>query len=804
MRRFIIALFLCLIALPSFARRTKIFGTVKDESGSPVEMANVRIKGLPILTMTDLKGFYTIYCESADSIEVIYSQIGYGSRRRLLRNPGDSVRLDIVLHNSVDYELGGATVLGQKREATTEQRISTEALKNTPSTTGNGVEELIQSQAGVSTHSELSSQYNVRGGSFDENVVYLNGIEIYRPLLVRSGQQEGLSIINPDMVERIAFSSGGFEARYGDKMSSVLDITYKHPEKFEAKINTSLLGAGTYIGWGNKHMDFMTSVRYKTTRLLLGSMDTQGEYQPNFLDYQGAFSWRPSRKWTIDLLGNISDNSYNFYPKNRETSFGTLNDPKTFTVYFDGKEKDRFRTFFGAATITRHLSPETFLALQMSTFSTLEHENYDIQGEYWLQEATSQEQLGVGTYMEHARNRLKANVYNVGLRFRTKTAKAGNTLNSHTLQMGLNWLNERIKENSREWEMRDSMGYSLPYDEKALRLIYSLKSVNEIHTNRFEAFAQDSWRFYTKAGLFNFTYGVRFNYWDWNKESLISPRASIGFLPASNDQWTLRFATGLYYQAPFFKELRDTTLTNGIATVRMNRNIKAQRSIHFVLGADYAFRMMDRPFRFTAETYYKALTNLNPYSINNVRVVYYGRNIASGYAAGLDFKLFGEFVPGTDSWLTFSLMKTQEKVDGQWLPRPTDQRYNFSAFFTDYFPGSTRWRATLKMAFAGGLPFGPPHTGRNFQTFRSPAYKRVDLGLSYRMPLRWQRQQEAGIETARQHLFKNIWIGIDCFNLLGIDNVNSYYWVTDITNTQYAVPNYLTGRQISVRFSIEF
>ena len=236
----------------------------------------------------------------------------------------------------------------------------------------------------------------------------------------------------------------------------------------------------------------------------------------------------------------------------------------------------------------------------------------------------------------------------------------------------------------------------------------------------------------------------------------------------------------------------------------MNRNIKAQRSIHFVLGADYAFRMMDRPFRFTAETYYKALTNLNPYSINNVRVVYYGRNIASGYAAGLDFKLFGEFVPGTDSWLTFSLMKTQEKVDGQWLPRPTDQRYNFSAFFTDYFPGSTRWRATLKMAFAGGLPFGPPHTGRNFQTFRSPAYKRVDLGLSYRMPLRWQRQQEAGIETARRHLFKNIWIGIDCFNLLGIDNVNSYYWVTDITNTQYAVPNYLTGRQISVRFSIEF
>ena len=804
MRKFIIALLLCLFVFPSFARRTKIFGTVKDDNGSPIEMANVRIKGHPILTLTDLKGFYTIYCESADSVEVIYSQIGYGSRRRLLRNPGDSVRLDIVLHNNTGYELGSATIIGQKRETTTEQRISTDALQNTPSTTGNGVEELIQSQAGVSTHSELSSQYNVRGGSFDENVVYLNGIEVYRPLLVRSGQQEGLSIINPDMVERIGFSSGGFEARYGDKMSSVLDITYKHPKKFEAKINASLLGAGTYLGWGNKHVDFMTSVRYKTTRYLLGSMDTNGEYKPNFLDYQGAFSWHPSRKWTIDLLGNISDNNYNFYPKNRETSFGTIDEPKTFTVYFDGQEKDRFRTFFGASTITRHFSPETFLALQFSTFSTIEHENYDIQGEYWLQEATSQRQMGVGTYMEHARNRLKANVYNIGLRFRTKTAKKSNTSNSHTFQLGINWLNERIRENSREWEMRDSMGYSLPYDEKLLRLIYSLKSVNEIHTNRFEAFAQDAWRINTKAGLLNLTYGVRVNYWDWNKETLVSPRASIGFLPASNSHWTLRFATGLYYQAPFFKELRDTTLTNGIASVRMNRNIKAQRSIHFVLGADYSFHMMNRPFRFTTEAYYKALSNLNPYSIDNVRVVYYGRNVSSGYTAGIDFKLFGEFVPGTDSWITFSFMKTQEKLEGQWLPRPTDQRFNTSVFFTDYFPGSTRWRATLKMAFAGGLPFGPPHTDRRMQVFRAPAYKRVDLGLSYRLPLRWQRLQEAGVDTSRRHVFKNIWLGLDCFNLLGIDNVNSYYWVTDITNAQYAVPNYLTGRQISARFSIEF
>ncbi len=771
--------------------RCRIYGTIKDEKGSPIELASVRIDKQPSTTITNLNGKYSIYCTSRDTVTIIYSMIGYETRKRTIHNPVDSIRIDVMLP-SFDAKFGEAIVTGQQIQTGTMQKITPKDLKISPSTTGNGVEEIIATQAGVSTHNELSSQYNVRGGSFDENCVYLNGVEVYRPMLVRSGQQEGLSIINPNMVEQIGFSSGGFEARYGDRMSSVLDITYKRPEAFEASVSASMLGAGAYVGWGNKHVSLMTSVRYKTTRYLLGTMDTSGEYNPNFLDYQAYFLWRPNQRWSLEAIGNISDNHYNFEPEDRETKFGTMQEAKSFKVYFDGQEKDYFRTLFGSMTLTRHFNPNTFLALQVSSFSTKEQETYDIQGEYWLNEATTQEQLGVGTYMEHARNRLKANVFNTGLRFRTK-------LTGHVLQAGLNWQRESIKENAREWEMRDSMGYSLPHNPDRLALIYSQRSHNKLQTNRFEAYAQDTWRFKSKIGLFNLTYGLRFSYWDWNKEMLVSPRASLGLMPSFSEHWTFRFATGVYYQAPFYKELRDTTIIGGISTVKLNKDIKSQRSIHFVLGGDYTFRMMNRPFKFTTEVYYKALSNLIPYTVDNVRVVYYGRNMSKGYATGIDFKLFGEFVPGTDSWITFSIMSTKEKLHGKWLPRPTDQRYNLSLYFTDYFPGTDRWKLALKAAFADGLPFGPPHTDRAKHTFRAPAYKRVDVGLSYRL-----------IDNEDKHLrrfgrfIKNAWLGLDAFNLLGIKNVNSYYWVTDITNTQYAVPNYLTGRQINVRLNIDF
>ncbi len=789
-------LLLALCALSAFGQndRSRIFGRVVDDSGSPIELATVQVRGQGVLTVTNLRGEYTLYCQSADSVAVVYSMIGYETRRRLLRRPADSVRIDITLP-AIDATIGEALVTGQHLQTGTTQRIKPVDSHLMPSTTGNGVEEIIATQAGVSTHNELSSQYNVRGGSFDENCVYLNGIEVYRPFLVRSGQQEGLSIINSDMVESINFSSGGFEARYGDRMSSVLDITYKRPEHFEASANASMLGTGAYVGWGGPHLSLMTSVRYKTTRYLLGSMETNGEYRPNFLDYQAYLSWRPNARWSFDVLGNISDNHYNFRPEDRETHFGTMQEAKSFKVYFDGQERDRFRTLFGSATLTRHFNSDTYLALQFSSFNTREQETYDIQGEYWLNEATSQEQLGVGTYMEHARNRLRANVTNVGLRFRTR-------LNRHILQAGLNWQHEDIRENSRQWEMRDSMGYSLPHQPDVLQLIFAEQSRNELKSNRWEAFAQDTWRFKNKAGLFNLTYGLRLSHWDWNRETIVSPRASIGWLPAFSERWTFRFATGVYYQAPFYKELRDTTIVGGISTVTLNRDIQSQRSIHFVLGGDYTFRVMDRPFRFTAEAWYKALSHLVPYSVDNMRIVYYGRNMTKGYATGIDFKLFGEFVPGTDSWLTFSIMRTKEKYNGEWIPRPTDQRYNLSLYFSDYFPGTTRWLFTLKAALADGLPFGPPHSDRSRHTFRAPAYKRVDLGMRYRLISNEDRHLRT--RSGARLLLRNAWIGLDAFNLLGIKNVNSYYWVTDITNTRYAVPNYLTGRQINLQLSMEF
>lgn len=791
-RLFIVAVLLNIsLSWGNAQTRCRIFGTVKDTSGNPIELANVRIPSQNIGSITSLQGEYSFYCISQDTVEVVFTMIGYEGRKRTIISPRDSVRLDVVLPTHDDF-FGTAIVTGQRIQLGTTQNINPISGKFLPSTTGNAVEELIATQAGVSTHNELSSQYNVRGGSYDENVVYLNGIEVYRPMLIRSGQQEGLSIINNDMVERISFSSGGFEARYGDKMSSVLDITYKKPEQLEAKGYASLLGAGAYAGWGNKHLSVMSSIRYKTTSYLMSSTDTDGEYNPHFIDYQTYINWRPSRKWSLDILGNISDNTYRFTPKDRETNFGTLEAAKQFKVYFDGQEKDYFRTYFCASTLTHHFTPETYLAANYSRFLTKEQETYDIQGEYWLNEATTQEQLGVGTYMEHARNYLQAEVNNFGISFRTK-------ITGHTIQSGANWQNTRIRENSREWEMRDSMGYSLPYDPDELLLIYSLKSKNELAYNRIEAYLQDTWRFKTELGLFNLTYGVRLTHWDWNNETLFSPRMSIGLLP-KNDKLSLRFATGVYYQAPFYKELRDTTIVKGIATAQLNKDIKSQKSIHFVLGGDYTFRLFNRPFKFTTEAYYKALSNLIPYSVDNVRVVYYGRNMAKGYAAGIDFKLFGEFVPGTDSWLTLSLMKTEEKLNGVWIPRPTDQRYNLSLYFTDYFPGSDRWRLILKAAIADGLPFGPSHSAREKHVFRAPAYKRVDMGLSYCL----FNNEDYLLSYPKLKWIKKAWVGLDALNLLGINNVNSYYWITDITNTRYAVPNYLTGRQLNVRLSIEF
>lgn len=780
-----------LVTVTASAQTFTLQGRVTDENNDPIEFASVSCLKQSKMTMTSLKGEYSMQLHSADSVVIKFSMIGYKAKTRILRRPRGKQTLQIVLHSD-ENQLGEVTVTGKKIETGQMEDISKDHLKSLPSASGNAVEELIQSQAGVSTHSELSSQYNVRGGSFDENSVYIDNVEIYRPFLVRSGQQEGISVINPDMVEKISFSTGGYEARYGDKMSSALNIKYRKPKKFEATASASMLGASAFIGVSNKKVSWSNGFRYKTTKHLLGSMDTKGEYSPTFIDYQTYLTYTPNKRWEIKLLGNISDNHYNFTPEDRETKFGTMENVKAFQVYFDGQEKDVFRTFFGAVGITRNFGEKTSLSLIASAFNTREQEKYDIQGQYWLTQTETSENLGVGTYFQHARNYLKAHVESAKLLFKTKYKK-------HDIEGAFTFKKEKITENSVEYEMRDSSNYSIPHTGKDLYMIYSMRAKNVLDANRIEAYVQDAFRFTSnnEKTLYTLNYGVRLSHWSYTKETIVSPRVSLGIIPAFNENITMRFATGLYYQAPFFKELRDTTTQNGITYASLNSKAKSQRSIHFIAGFDYRFRMNNRSFKFTAEAYYKALGNLVPYSVNNVKVVYYGSNESSGHAAGIDLKLYGEFVPGTDSWLSLSLMNTSMKLNGKSIPLPTDQRYAINLFFTDYFPGTDRWKMSLKLALADGLPFSAPHQELESNVFRAPAYKRADIGLSYRLLNNEGKQ--------RKHIqLRNVWLGAECLNLFGINNVNSYYWITDVTGGQYAVPNYLTGRQINFRVTVDF
>ena len=794
---------ICLIAtLKMMAQEFTLQGRVTDDDNNPVELATVSVASQGKVAFTSLRGEFSMHLHSADSVAVKFSMIGYKTKVRVLRRPRGKQTLQVILHADATM-LSDVNVTGEKIQSDQTQEIKIKDIKMTPSANGNGVEGIIQQQAGVSTHSELSSQYNVRGGAFDENSVYINNVEVYRPFLVRSGQQEGLSVINPYMVDKIGFSTGGYGAKYGDKMSSALDITYKTLKAkgkkpvVEGSMAASLLGADTYIGIGTRKLSWLNSVRYKTTSYLLGSLETKGEYKPQYLDYQTYLSYQPNKRWKIDFIGYISDNHYNFEPSDRETSFGTMENVKSFRVYFDGQEKDRFLTYFGTLGITRHITPNTSLSLLGSAFYTKEQEKYDIQGQYWLDQTETSENLGVGTYFEHARNYLTARVMSAKLMLRHKVKK-------HNTEAAVTLKREHIEENSIEYEMRDSAGYSVPHTGKDLYMIYSMKARNELNANRMETYIQDTYRFSggtadsTGNGQTHYTlnYGVRMSHWNFNRETILSPRISLAIIPANHENTTLRLAAGLYYQAPFFKELRDTTTVNGVTVASLNEKIKSQRSIHFIAGYDYRFRMNNQRFRFSAEAYYKALANLVPYSVSNVKVVYYGQNECSGHAAGLDFKLYGEFVPGTDSWLSLSLMDTRMKLGGKSIPLPTDQRYAVNLFFTDYFPGSKKWRMSLKLAFADGLPFAAPHKELETNSFRATAYRRADIGMSYQLLDNSRREKKT--------FLKNVTLGVDCLNLFGIDNVNSYYWVTDVTSQQYAVPNYLTGRQLNARVLLEF
>ena len=785
------------IALIS-AAQVKLHGKITDAAGEPIEFATVHIAGTAIGTTSGLEGEYSLSCPAADTITVHFSCIGYREETRRLIDASGDVTLNMRLQLTTEM-LQQVEITELKKQTGSIATIDASELRKNPDASGGSVESLLTTMAGVTGSNEMSSQYSVRGGSYDENSVYINGIEVYRPLLVSSGQQEGLSVINPDLVGAIGFSTGGYPAEYGDKMSSVLDITYREPESFEGSASASLMGATLSVGQGSKKFSQLHGIRYKRNSSLLSSMDTKGEYDPTFFDYQTNLTYRINQKLKVSLLGNIALNHYKFTPQNRTTTFGTSMDAKQFTVFFDGHEKDRFETYFGALSLDYRLSRSTNLQLLGSGYLTNELVAYDISGEYWLDEAGTSNvggELGVGRYHEHARNRLKASVLSLALKGETAINQR------HTLTYGLSMQGEKIMDRSREWELRDSAGFSLPSDGINLRMVYNLASNQDLSSTRIAAFAQDAWKINTAAGFLTLNAGVRMSYWSFNKEFLVSPRVTLGFIPEKSPSWALRFATGLYYQSPFYKEYRmPVSDADGNQTILLNKDIKSQRSFHLIAGTDYTFRALNRPFKLSGEIYYKALSDLVPYEIDNLKIVYSGLNESSGYAAGIDMKLFGQFVPGSDSWVSFSLMKTSETLHGVKVPRPTDRSYSLGLFFTDYFPKFPKLKFALRGILMDGLPSTAPRSTRDKGYFRMPPYKRVDIGLSYALlsPLK-EGESRGGFGR----FLKSVWLGVDVFNLLDITNVASYYWVTDVNDIQYAVPNYLTRRQFNVRLTVDF
>lgn len=796
--RLVISVLAVLAAVVTMAAdKITIHGRVTDAEDKPIEFVTVRIGGTAIGTNTGLKGEYQLSTAKADTVTVFFSCIGYREAKRILTDASGDVALNVKMQPS-SVELGEVEVTEIRKQTGSMISIDRNDLKLSPDVSGGSVEAMISTLAGVNSNNEMSSSYNVRGGTYDENSVYINGIEVYRPLLISNGQQEGLSIINPDLVGAIGFSTGGFTAEYGDKMSSVLDISYRDPEAFEGSVSASLMGGSLAIGQSSTKFSQLHGLRYKRNASLLSSMETKGEYDPRYFDYQTSLTLKPNEKWRFNFLGNISINDYKFKPVNRSTNFGTSQDAKQFTVYFDGNEKDKFETWFGALSATYKPSRNTELTLLASGYLSNELVTYDITGEYWLDQAGAGDvggELGVGRYQEHARNRLKASVMSFAL-------KGATGIRNHTISYGLSFNSEKIMERSREWERRDSAGYTLPSDGQHVKLIYNMSSHHDISSTRMAFHVMDTYRLNTSKGYLNLNGGIRMSYWSFNKEFLISPRINVGFVPEAHPQWTFRFATGLYYQSPFFKEYRvEQTDELGNCTISLNKDIKSQRSYQVIFGGDYTFRAMNRPFKISAEAYYKNLSNLIPYEIDNLKIVYSGTNSSKGYAMGLDFKLFGQFVPGSDSWLSFSLMKTQENLNGVKVPRPTDQRYSVALYFTDFFPKVPKLKFSLRGIFSDGLPFTATHTSRDKGYFRTPAYKRVDVGVSY--GLLTPREDGAPREGFWRHI-KSIWLGLDCFNLLDISNVSSYYWVTDVNDIQYAVPNYLTRRQLNLRLTVDF
>lgn len=839
-----LALFLIFIVSFVSAQETAtVYGVIKNDKGVPLEFVTVSVLGEAKGKKTDVDGNYSLTIDANKNVVLVYRYIGMKTiNDTLFLKPNERIEKSVEMQIDVKV-FDDFQVVEEKDRGSTMTRIDP-TLATKMAGPNNSIEAILKTFPGVNSNNELSSQYSVRGGNFDENLVYVNDIEVFRSFLIRSGRQEGLSFVNSNMVSDVQFSAGGFDAKYGDKMSSVLDVKYKEPEKFAGSVSASLLGAETHIEGASKNHKFthISGARFKSNQYVLSSLDTDGEYRPVFFDFQTYLTYDISEKWEIGFLGNTALNKFKFIPKTRQTEFGTINEALQLTVFFDGQEVDQFQTYFGAISNTYKPKENIELKFITSTFSSLEDEKLDIEGAYKINElerdlgsdnfGNVKFNRGVGTFFDHSRNTLDATVFNVEHKGKMVQEK-------HTTFWGIKYQREDIEDKLSEWSFvdsadfftprqTDSIGFTNPNAQpnQLLELKEVLKTRISLASNRYNAYLQRSWQWKRDSVAYTLTFGVRGAYWDFNDEFIFSPRGAFSFKPNWKKDYLFRFSGGVYYQPPFYREMRNL---DGV----INKNIKSQVSYQLVAASDYNFKAWQRPFKFTTEIYYKYMTDIIPYQVDNVRIRYFATNNADAYAAGLDLKVNGEFVKGVESWFSMSFMKTEEnlkddfyfknfnsdgkeiikgftandvvvetkKIEPGNIPRPTDQRFAFSLFFQDYIPKLPDFKMNISLHYATGLPFGPPQSReRRLATLRIPPYRRVDIGFSY--VIKHEEKQFKGKNPMNK--LKNVWVSAEVFNLLQVNNVISYLWIEDVTGRNFAVPNFLTSRQINVKLHVDF
>ncbi len=810
--------FLVLFSHFVLAQNATISGVILDENNSPIE--NVNISYSKGGTKTSKDGDYTISIPSNTDITLVFTHIGLKKITQTFNlKDNESYEFNPILN--FDFEqLGTVIIKGEKREriegVTT---IAPQMLRKIPG--GNaGVENILKTLAGVNGNNELSSQYNVRGGNFDENLVYVNEIEVYRPFLVRSGQQEGLSFINSNLVSKVDFSAGGFQVKYGDKLSSVLDITYKKPKKIGGSLDLSLLGGSVSFEGASKNnkLSGLIGFRYRNNSLFVNAKETETNYNPTFTDVQTSLNYAPNNKIEFSFLGNIAINIYNYEPESRQTNFGTLQNPIALLVQYDGQEKDQYNSYFGALKTTYRLNEKVNLKLISSAYHTIEEEYFDILAQYRLGEVNSnigddnfgevEFSEGIGSQLNHARNDLDALIVSL-------EHKGDYTKNKNKYSWGVKYNYENIRDQINEWEIIDSAGFSIrppifkqnnepytPYAEP-LEPFQSVSSKNDVTINRVSGFTQYDTDFNIGEHRLYFNGGIRAQNWtvsgkniSTNTQTVFSPRIQMSFKPNWKNNILFRAAAGVYHQPPFFRELRRIDGT-------VNPEVKAQKSTHFILGSDYNFLLWERPFKFSSELYYKNLSDVNPYTVDNVRIRYAAINNAKAYATGLDLRLNGEFVPGTESWISFGYLKTEENIDNKgYISRPSDQRLKFGVLFQDYMPKLPRVQVYINLVYNTGVPGGSPsYTDPYVYQNRLPDYKRVDTGFSYVIVDKKNTFQKG-------HLFHHLdefQIGFEIFNMFNAQNSITNTWIRDIyTKQQYSVPNYLSPRIFNLKFALKF